>query len=51
MAAGSADWWRVARNEHRLLALQEWRDLDRTVSKHLLGDDLPDDLDPVDGAA
>ncbi len=41
---------RPALSEQRLLTLQESRDLYRSALKHPLGDDLPDDLKPVDGA-
>ena len=36
--------WEVALSEQRLLTLQDSRDLYRSALRHLLGDDLPDDL-------
>jgi hypothetical protein len=40
--------WEVSLSEQRLITLQESRDLYRSALKHLLGDALPDESDPVD---
>ena len=37
--------WEVALSEQRLITLRESRDLYRSALKHLLGADLPEDLE------